>query len=310
MILRGTMVLSLEALVEFNTIGDFLRYGMTQAKQHQLVYGHGTDNPFDDIWTLIAGTLALPIDSYTTFLQARLTKKEKTILIEQLKQRIVHRKPVPYLLKEAYFCRLSFYVDERVLIPRSPIAELIQQQFSPWIDPQEVAHILDLCTGSGCIAIACGYAFPDATIDATDLSSDALDVAKINAKRHSLEESVHFIQSNVWEAVPVKHYDLIIANPPYVGDNEMRTLPKEYHYEPKMALRADHDGLSIVNKILTHAHEYLSHHGILVVEVGNTQDTLIEAYPHIPFTWLEFEHGGQGVFLLTYEQLVSVKEKK
>ena len=291
------------ATQDFHTILDFLRYGISRANATKLYYGHGTDNAWDDILALILGTLSLPIDLGTEWLQARLTKEEKALLARQLEQRIIARVPVPYLTHEAYFCDLSFYVDERVLIPRSPIAELIKEQFSPWIDADDVTQVLDLCTGSACIAIACCYAFPDAEVDAVDISQDALVVAEMNLQRHGLEDVLTLIESDCFANVPSKRYDIIVSNPPYVGHEEMQTLPQEYGHEPKLALETTNNGLAIVEKILISAHAYLSDHGILVVEVGNSEEALLEAYPQVPFTWLDFEHGGQGVFLLTCQQL-------
>ncbi|KTD64519.1 50S ribosomal protein L3 N(5)-glutamine methyltransferase [Legionella spiritensis] len=288
---------------EFATIIDFIRYGLTQAHGHGLFFGHGTDNVRDDIYSLILGSLNLPPMCDPVLLHARLTQGEREKLYAQLVKRIVEKIPVPYLIRQAYFCGLPFYVDERVLIPRSPIAELIEQQFSPWIEADQVASVLDLCTGSGCIAIACCYAFPESSVDAVDLSQDALDVATINRDRHNLQGTLQLIQSDCWQNVPKVRYDIIVSNPPYVGDEEMRSLPSEYLHEPSMALRADNNGLAIVEKILAHAHHYLTDHGILVVEVGNSEDALVEAYPDLAFTWLEFENGGQGVFLLTRQQL-------
>ena len=290
-------------LAELHTIVYFLRYGITQANLYQLTYGHGTDNAWDDIWSLIAGSLHLDLDCNPILLHARLTLSEKMMLDKILNQRIIERIPVPYLLKEAHFCDLTFYVDERVLIPRSPIAELILQQFTPWIDENAVHNILDMCTGSGCIAIACCYAFPDALVDAVDISLKALAVAEINRNNHQVADRLSLFISDCWDDIPHKLYDIIIANPPYVSDMEMATLPKEYYHEPDLALRAANNGLAIIEKILVNAVNYLSKNGILVIEVGSSQEELLLAYPHIPFTWLHFEHGGNGVFLLTYEQL-------
>ena len=291
------------AVHELHTILDFLRFGVSKARESQLFYGHGTDNAQDDLWALISGTLSLPFDSNAIFLQARLTQDEKEKLMSNLVARIIKRVPTAYILHEANFCGLSFFVDERVLIPRSPIAELIQNQFSPWVEAEEVSRILDLCTGSGCIAIACCEAFPEAIVDAVDISHNALAVAAINQKRYYLENQLQLIHSDCWQSVPNERYDIIVSNPPYVGDEEMNTLPEEYRHEPDMALRAKNNGLAIVDTILQHASRYLSETGILVVEVGNSQDAVIEAYPELPFFWLDFEHGGDGVFLLTAEQL-------
>lgn len=289
---------------DFVTILDFLRLGLTGAGASDLYFGHGTDNAWDDMLALVLGSLALPVDSDPKILDARLASVEKNYLLKQLAHRIIDRIPVPYLTNEALFCGLSFYVDDRVLIPRSPIAELIKNQFAPWLISDEVEHILDLCTGSACIAIACGYAFPNALIDAVDISPDALDVAIINRDRHGMQDVLQLIQSDCWSEVPQQRYDLIVSNPPYVSFDEMQTLPEEYHHEPVLALEAEHNGLAIVEEILAKAHHYLSDRGILVVEVGNSEEALVEAYPDVPFTWLDFECGGQGVFLLTREQLI------
>ncbi|KTD32973.1 N5-glutamine S-adenosyl-L-methionine-dependent methyltransferase [Legionella nautarum] len=289
----------------FETIIDFLRFGISQAETANLYYGHGTDNAWDDMLALILTSLSLPIDCDPMLLQARLTAAEKQTLAYRLSRRIIDKLPVPYLTNEAYFCDLPFYVDERVLIPRSPIAELIKQQFSPWLEAERVERILDLCTGSACIAIACNYAFPDAHVDAVDISSEALEVAEINRERHGVQEVLTLIQSDCWSEVPKKHYDLIVSNPPYVGAEEMLTLPEEYLHEPRLALETKNNGLAIVEKILANAHDYLTEDGILVVEVGNSDEALVNAFPQIPFTWLDFEHGGHGVFLLTRQQLAA-----
>jgi ribosomal protein L3 glutamine methyltransferase len=288
---------------DFQSIIDFLRFGISQANAAGLYYGHGTDNVLDDMFALILGSLSLPRDVDPIVLHARLTRDEKALLCQQLKRRIIDRVPMAYLIKEAYFCELPFYVDERVIIPRSPIAELIRQEFSPWIAVDDVARVLDLCTGSGCIAIACCYAFPGAQVDAVDISPEALAVAEINRKKYDLQDVLTLIESDTFENVPVLPYDIIVSNPPYVGHEEMQTLPREYQHEPNLALEASHRGLAVVEKILMSAHTYLSDHGILVIEVGHSEEALLEAYPHIPFTWLDFESGGQGVFVLTRQQL-------
>lgn len=288
---------------ELVTILDFLRFSLSCAAEAQLFYGHGTDNVWDDMHSLILRSLSLPYDLEPAFLNARLTTNEKKYLCQQLEKRINQRVPVPYLIKEAYFCDLPYYVDERVLIPRSPIAELINEQFAPWIEEEQVENILDLCTGSGCIAIACCYAFPDAQVDAVDISSEALAVAKINKERLDVAEQLTLIESDCLDEVPAKRYDIIVSNPPYVSKDEMQTLPDEYRHEPVLALETTNNGLSIVEKILKTANAYLSEHGILVVEVGNSEEALCEAYPSVPFTWLDMSNGGTGIFLLTKQQL-------
>lgn len=283
---------------------DFLRFSLSCAIEAQLYYGHGTDNAWDDIRSLILRSLSLPYDVDESLLSGRLTSSEKKYLCQQLEKRINQRVPVPYLIKEAYFCGLSFYVDERVLIPRSPIAELITEQFAPWIDPDNVHRILDLCTGSACIAIACCDAFPEALVDAVDISKEALAVAAINRSRLAVDAQLTLIESDCFAQVPAQRYDIIVSNPPYVSKEEMQTLPDEYRHEPVLALEASNNGLLIVDKILQQAHEYLSDEGILVIEVGNSEEALCDAYPLVPFTWLEFTQGGQGVFVITKQQLM------
>ncbi len=285
------------------TVLDFLRFGLSCAEQAHLYYGHGTDNAWDDMRSLILRSLSLPYDLDPMLLNARLIPSEKKTLCQQLDKRINQRVPVPYLIQEAYFCDLPFYVDERVLIPRSPIAELISAQFSPWVKAEKIERILDLCTGSACIAIACCYAFPQAQVDAVDISNEALAVAAINSSRLEVEDQLTLIASDCFEHVPNERYDLIISNPPYVGKEEMQTLPDEYRHEPVLALETTNNGLAIVEKILKNAHAYLKDGGILVVEVGNSEAALCEAYPTVDFTWLEMAQGGKGVFLLTKEQL-------
>lgn len=292
-----------EATASFDTIIDFLRFGFSMANQAPLYYGHGTDNAWDDIYALILGSLSLPHDIDKELLGAKLTSEEKTYLAQQLERRLVDFVPVPYLTKEAYFLDLPFYVDERVLIPRSPIAECIENQFAPFIEPDAVTRILDLGTGSGAIAIGCCYAFPEALVDAVDISEDALEVAEMNRMRHGVEETLHLLQSDCFDALPHTTYDVIVSNPPYVDESEQADLPKEYHHEPDMALYADNHGLAIVEKMLFSAVDFISEHGILVMEVGNSEEALIATYPDVPFTWLDFESGGTGVFLLTSADL-------
>ncbi|KTD80528.1 50S ribosomal protein L3 N(5)-glutamine methyltransferase [Legionella waltersii] len=288
---------------ELVSILDFLRYSLSAAEQANLYYGHGTDNAWDDMRSLILRSLSLPYDLDPLLLNARLTVNERKHLCMQLDKRINQRVPVPYLIKEAYFCDLPFYVDERVLIPRSPIAELISQQFSPWVDSEQVKNILDLCTGSGCIAIACCYAFPEAQVDAVDISKEALAVAAINREKLDVEEQLELIESDCFSALQPKKYDVIVSNPPYVSKDEMQTLPDEYRHEPVLALETANNGLAIVENILKNAHAYLNDQGVLIVEVGNSEEALCEAFPNVPFLWLEFSNGGQGVFIVTKEQL-------
>jgi ribosomal protein L3 glutamine methyltransferase len=288
---------------DLQTIRDYLRYAMSRFHEAGLYYGHGTDNAWDEALALVLHTLHLPHHVDPTMLDANLTQDERKKLIELINQRVNHRIPVPYLTHEAWYAGLPFYVDERVLVPRSPIAELIQNHFQPWVEPEDVTRILDLCTGSGCIAIACAKAFPDASIDASDISSDALAVAKINVLKHGVEEQVTLHESDLLDGLANQQYDIIVSNPPYVDAEDMATLPNEYLHEPKHALAAGEDGLVFAERILKDAKKHLKPNGVLIVEVGNSEYALADKYPEIPFTWLEFEHGGGGVFLLTAEQL-------
>ena len=291
-----------EAISEMQTIRDFIRWSVTQFNQADLVYGHGTENAWDEAVNLVLSALHLPPDVDNNVLDARVTVQERKKLVEFVTKRVEERIPVPYLVKEAWFAGLNFYVDERVIIPRSPIAELIEEEFSPWIEEGSIDSILDLCTGSGCIAISSAMTFPNIIIDAVDISPQALEVAKINVERFGLD-NVNLIQSDLFSALSGRKYDLIISNPPYVSKTEYDTLPREYQHEPKGALLCGEDGLEVVRKILQEAAEHLTQTGILIVEVGFSQDLLENEFPTLPFTWLQFEKGGEGVFLLTAEEL-------
>lgn len=288
---------------DLKTIRDYLRYATSRFNAAGLFFGHGTDNAWDDACALVLHTLHLPHDVNPVVLDARLIKEERIKLAALIEERVEKRIPTPYLTHEAWFCDLPFYVDERVLIPRSPIAELIQKHFQPWLETDVIENILDLCTGSGCIAIACAKAFPDTHIDATDISKDALIVAKMNVLRHHVENQVTLIESDIFATIPAKQYDLIVSNPPYVDKHDMATLPAEYLHEPTLGLAAGDQGLTFVSRILHQALHYLKSDGILVVEVGNSEYALQDAFPEVPFTWVEFEQGGGGVFVLTAKQL-------
>lgn len=269
-----------------------------QFVQSDLYYGHGADNALDEAAYLVLGALDLPFDVSPDKLKVKITETEQQRIKRLVDERISSRKPTAYLLNEAWFADLPFYVDERVLVPRSPIAELVRDRFSPWIKAPDVTRILDLGTGSGCIAIACALAFPAAIVDATDISPDALEVARINCERHGLGQRVNLVESDLFSALNDSRYDIIVCNPPYVTDGEMAALPAEYRHEPSLALAAGATGLDVVDNILLNAHEHLTPHGILVVEVGNGRAALEAKYPCTPFTWLDFEHGGEGVFVI------------
>ena len=288
---------------DLTTIRDLIRWGASRFNAAGLSFGHGTDNAFDEARALLCHALHLPFQFAPDYLGARLTDSEREAVGALFAQRIDTRKPAAYLTHEAWFAGLSFYVDERVLVPRSPMAEWIERGFAPWLEADDVDRVLDLCTGSGCIAIACAAHFSNAEVDAVDISAEALEVAKQNIERHDLDDWVHLFQSDLFEKLPTEQYQLIISNPPYVAADEMQTLPDEYRHEPEIGLRADKGGLDIVARILAEAGDYLSDDGILVVEVGNTEEMLVECFPDVPFVWLDFERGGHGVFLLEAAQV-------
>ncbi len=291
------------------TIRDYIRWGASQFSEAKLFHGHGTATAIDDAAALVLHSLHLPYDLAECYFSSKLTQAEREKITQLINRRVKERIPSAYLTNEAVFSGLKFYVDQRVLVPRSPFAEIIQEQFAPWVDPDQVHHILDLCTGSACIAIACAYAFPDAQVDAVDLSADALDVAKINVAQHELEERLSLHQSDLFTALPAQKYDLIVSNPPYVAISEWQQLPDEFHAEPEMGFTGGESGLDLVIKILVNAADYLTEQGILIIEVGSSAETLQTQFPNIPFYWLEFEKGGDGVFLLTAEQVFTFNEQ-
>jgi ribosomal protein L3 glutamine methyltransferase len=292
-----------EAVADLHSIHDWLRFAVSQFNAADLYFGHGTDNPWDDAGLLMAFTLHMTHIADPVLLTTRLTRTEKRRFAGLVQQRIEQRIPAAYLTQHAYFAELPFYVDERVLVPRSPIGELIQQQFSRWFPLNPPARILDLCTGSGCIAIACAHYLPDAEVDAIDISEDALTVADINIDQHGLYQRVFPILSDGYDAIPGQTYDLIVTNPPYVDAEDMADLPDEFRHEPELGLASGEDGLELTMRILAGAAAHLNDDGVLICEVGNSMVALAERFPQVPFDWIEFAHGGHGVFALTKAQL-------
>lgn len=269
----------------------------------ELSYGHGTDNPLDEAAWLVFAVLQLSHDDTPAIYSASVDDEQVSAALALAGRRINERVPLAYLLNQAFFAGWEFFVDERVLVPRSPIAELINKQFTPWIEPNEVRLVVDLGTGSGCIAVAIAHAFPDARVDAVDISADALEVTAINIEKHGLEDRVTIVQSDFFSALGGRQYDLIVSNPPYVDGTDMKSMPAEYQSEPVLGLVAGDDGLVSVRKILHDASPFLTDNGILVCEVGNSQQALAAAYPDAAFVWLDFAQGGTGVFLLTKDDL-------
>ncbi|HET9679579.1 MAG TPA: 50S ribosomal protein L3 N(5)-glutamine methyltransferase [Gammaproteobacteria bacterium] len=293
------------------TVKDFIRWGASRFNEASLFFGHGTDNAADEAAWLVLHALHLPPDMPDSFFECRLTDAEKRAVYELLVQRIETRKPAAYLTGEIWFKGLRFVVDDRVLVPRSSLAELIENHFTPWIKPGNVHRVLDLCTGSACIAVACALEFPESRVDAADISSDALAVAEQNVARYGLQDDVRLMRSDLFGALSDDdQYNIIISNPPYVSDAEIETLPEEYNHEPRLGLDGGgDDGLDLVARLLHDAPAHLQAGGILVVEVGDSWPALQARYPAVDFTWLDYERGEQGAFLLTKEQLEEHQKK-
>lgn len=293
------------------TIADFIRYTFSSLNREQVYCGHGTDNNWDEAVSLVLQLLDLPWDFSTELWSCRLADEEKALILDAIKRRTKGREPLAYITKQAWFCGLRFNVDERVLIPRSPIAELIGHHMEPWL-LNEPERVLDLCTGSGCIGIAAALEFEEAQVDLFDISVDALAVAKSNIELYELNDRVQAFSSDLFSALsdPSQfsdgehvRYDLILSNPPYVDQNDFDSMPEEYSAEPVLGLVAGPDGLDIVRRILTESAKHLSDDGLMIVEVGNSWEALEEAYPDFPFTWVEFEQGGHGVFVIRAQEL-------
>ncbi len=287
---------------QLETLRDYIRWGVSQFTQAELYFGHGTDNALDEAVRLVLYGLAIPAGMEDHFMEAKLTLEERERLVALIRRRVDERIPLPYLTGEAWFAGLVFAVDSRVLIPRSPIAELIEQGFEPWLAGRPVHRLLDLCTGGGCIGIACAHYFNEAEVELADLSAEALAVANSNIERYELQGRVRTVQSDLFNVVEGR-FDLIVSNPPYVDQEDLSSMPAEYQHEPAMALGSGDDGLDITRRILSTAANYLTEEGLLVVEVGNSCIALEQAYPEVPFTWVEFERGGHGVFVFSRQEL-------
>ncbi|WP_029102918.1 50S ribosomal protein L3 N(5)-glutamine methyltransferase [Moraxella caprae] len=317
-----------EAGRNLRTIRDFIRFCVSKLREYDVVVAQGTTDEFAESSAIVLHTLNLDWGANPEILDCRLTDSEKQAVLDLLSERIIQRKPLSYLINLAYFCNLPFYVDERVLIPRSPIAELINQNFYPYFDVDNAnktkffAHglqelqlapperILDLCTGSGCIAIALAVAFPDANVDGADIDKDALEVAWTNVEHHELSHQVNLIESDLFAKIPAENqYELIVTNPPYVDAAVMAELPPEFLHEPEHALAAGQDGLDLVHQILYHAPDYLTKDGLLVCEVGDSEWALRQSYPEIQFDWLTFQKGGSGIFAITCEELLEYRDE-
>ncbi|MBV5309012.1 50S ribosomal protein L3 N(5)-glutamine methyltransferase [Chromatium okenii] len=286
------------------TIQDFVRWGASRFNAAKLSFGHGTDNAIDEATHLVLSALHLAPALPPGLRECRLTPAERVAVCELIERRIAERLPASYLSGRAWFAGLEFTVNQQVLIPRSPIAELVEAGFDPWIDSERITRVLDLCTGSGCIGIAAAIYLPDVDVDLVDISPAALEIAQHNVAQHHLTDRVQVLESDLFTALSEHHYDVIVSNPPYVSRAELDSLPAEYHNEPALGLFGGEDGLDLVMNILSVAADYLNDGGILIVEVGNSAPTLESRLPKVPFTWLEFERGGEGVFLLTRAQLL------
>lgn len=289
---------------ELQTLRDLIRYGVSRFNAAQVALGHGSDNAWDEAVYLVLHGLHLPPDTLDPFLDARVTANERARVLQLIDRRVTERLPAAYLTREAWLRGHRFYVDERVIVPRSPIAELLDQGLSPWVrDPFAVTRALDMCTGSGCLAILTALAFPNAEVDAVDVSIDALDVARRNVDDYGLQDRLALHHSNLFDALPAAAYDVIVCNPPYVNSQSMDDLPHEYRHEPSLALAGGADGMDLVRRILQAAPQYLSPSGVLVLEIGHERDHFEAAFPELEPIWLDTENASDQILLLTREQL-------
>ena len=293
-----------QAQDELSTLRDLMRFAVSRFNEACLFFGHGTDNAWDEAAYLLLHSLHLPVDQLDPYMDARLTAGERSAALDLIRRRIAERLPAAYLTREAWLGDYRFYVDERVIVPRSHIAELLREQLSPWVnDPWAVGRVLDMCTGSACLAILAAEAFPEAAVDAVDLSPDALAVARINVREYGLEERIRLVESDAFAALPGDRYDVIVSNPPYVNAESMATLPEEYRREPQLALASGEDGLDFVRVLLAQAARHLTPEGILIVEIGNNKDALERAFPRLSFIWLDTSAGDRFVFMLRRKDL-------
>lgn len=290
------------------TVRDWLRWAQTLMRREAVFLGHGTDNYWDEALALVLPALSLPWDADPNVLDGRLLPDERALILDWLGRRVNERVPAPYITGTAWFCGLPFHVDERVLIPRSPLGEAVENRFEPFVAAEQVHRILDLCTGCGAIAVACALAFPEAEVDATDVSEDALAVCRANLAEHGVDSQVALYQLDGLEGLD-GGYDLIVCNPPYVDAEDMATLPPEYRHEPELALASGTDGLDFTRELLRRAPDYLAESGMLVVEVGNSAAALERRWPEVPFMWLAFERGGEGAFFLSREELLAHRHR-
>lgn len=292
----------------FSTVRDLLRYAVTRFTREKLFFGHGSENAFDEAAYLILHTLSLPIDRLEPFLDAHLLPEEIASVMDIIERRVTDRIPAAYLTGEAWLQGYSFHVERGVIIPRSFLAELIVEQFAPWVpDPDSITDILELCTGSGCLAIMLADQFANATVDAVELSPAALGVAQMNIDRYGMRDRIQLHHADLYDGIPDKRYQLIVTNPPYVNQSSMENLPPEYLHEPQMALAGGFDGMDIVRRIVRTAGERLTDDGLLIVEIGNEAEHAIAAFPELELTWLSTSGGDDRVFLLTAEQLRNLK---
>ena len=294
---------NISTLSEVKSLRDLIHFGAAGFEKASLYYGHGTDNALDEAAYLAFFALNEEPDYSDEKLDTSVSNDEISTVNELFQKRIETRKPAAYLTNEAWFAGLPFYVNENVLVPRSPFAELIGEHFQPWIVPGKVNRILDLCTGSGCIAIACAYAFPNAEVDGADISKAAIEVAEKNKLKHQLEKRLNIIESDLFSNLQGRCYDLIVCNPPYVDAEDMANLPDEYRHEPELGLAAGNNGLDLVIPMLRDAKHHLNPEGVIIVEVGNSEEALAELFPEVPFMWLSFEYGGEGVFMLDAKEV-------